>query len=202
MLFIGILGGDNEWRLLEMLLKLLRLRNGRPAWRDFTVNRIGASGYIDKAKAAGCDSFVAIVDAASLRLLKRRGILMDILLLLEAGEDINYSDFMSFKSVIIANCDDKNIFPFSLNIKTSLVTCGLNPRSGVTVSSVSEDYYNEKILCCIQKSIQTLSGNIIVPQEFPVKLEGGNNDISKALAAIAAAIIDDVEFSELDGNLL
>lgn len=110
----------------------------------------------------------------------------------------SFSPFLKNENFLIINSDEKSIFPFFIEKGTTLITCGLNNKANVTMSSVIDDEEGQTIQCCIQRTIKTYKGENFEPQEFPVKVEGNNCDISRVLAAVAAAIANDVEISELN----
>ena len=99
----------------------------------------------------------------------------------------------------MVNTDDRRVFPLKLKTGNKLITCGLNHRASVTLSSYLEPmaYEKGKIQCCIQREIPTVSGNIFEPQEFSLLLEQGQKSVSSALAAITALIAADVEFGDI-----
>ena len=101
----------------------------------------------------------------------------------------------------IINADDCLIFPYILPENVNIITCGINSNASVTFSAISE-YKNgrEKIQCCIQRTIRTVSGKYIEPQEFGVNVRG-KYPLSDVLLIITAAIATDIAESVTDGLL-
>ena len=101
----------------------------------------------------------------------------------------------------IINADDCSIFPYILPENVNIITCGINSNASVTFSAISE-YKNgrEKIQCCIQRTIRTVSGKYIEPQEFGVNVRG-KYPLSDVLLIITAAIATDIAESVTDGLL-
>lgn len=112
------------------------------------------------------------------------------------------SDFLEEKNVIIINSDNKEIFPFTICPGTTLITCGINSKASVTASSVICDGDYETVQCCIQRAIRTISGERLEPQEFSVSVRDDKQNVAGVLAAVTAAMADDMEISELNLSLL
>ncbi len=103
-------------------------------------------------------------------------------------------------TILIVNTDDRRVFPLKLKTGNKLITCGMNHRASVTLSSYLEpmgDEKSSKIQCCIQRNIPTVSGRIFEPQEFSLLLEQGQKSVSGALAAVTTLIAADVEFGDI-----
>jgi len=91
---------------------------------------------------------------------------------------------MAQDSYLVANADDKEIFPYLSPRKAQLVTYGFNNKACVTASSVTD----EGLHICIQRSFTTLDGNTQDPQEFAA-LVGVTFSPETALGAAAAYAI-------------
>ncbi len=90
-------------------------------------------------------------------------------------------------NLCLLNSDEET----KLNIKnkTVVISYGLNPLSTVTASSIK---YDDEILCfqfCLQRTIYSLSGKKIEPQEFPIRLKRKGLKIHSALAIVTFALI-------------
>ncbi len=83
---------------------------------------------------------------------------------------------------------DRQLSP-PIGKKSLIITYGLNPLATVTASSVSTDGEKTTFLCCLQRSIVTLKGKILEPQEFPVSLPGATPDISAMMGFVALGLI-------------
>ncbi len=73
--------------------------------------------------------------------------------------------------------------------KSLLITYGLNPLATVTASSVNNDGEKTSFLCCLQRSIVTLKGKVIEPQEFPVTLPGTTRDLGAIMGFVCLGLI-------------
>ena len=97
----------------------------------------------------------------------------------------------------VINADSCKNVPLSPGV--TKVTCGINSHAGVTVSAVSDNIDGEeKLQCCIQHKIRTMSGRIIEPQEFAVVVRGINYPLSEVLSLITTAIAGDIEETVTD----
>ena len=106
---------------------------------------------------------------------------------------INGSGFIAPKFVrelqpgdaVVVNTDNKTLYSYLKGCRGRLITYGFNSKACVTASSVIDKPY-ECIQFCIQRSLPTLSGGVLEPQEFPVTFKSPKN-IYCALGAVAAA---------------
>ncbi|MBE7040776.1 MAG: hypothetical protein E7400_02280 [Ruminococcaceae bacterium] len=73
--------------------------------------------------------------------------------------------------------------------KSLVITYGLNPLATVTASSVSTDGEKTSFLCCLQRSIVTLKGKVIEPQEFPVTFPGNSQDLSSMMGFVCLGLV-------------
>ena len=81
-----------------------------------------------------------------------------------------------------------------------LITYGLNPLSTVTASSICTEEEETSFFCCLQRSIVTLKGNLLDPQEFSVSVPAGELDICEALGFVTPGLLFSVkpeEFKEV-----
>lgn len=93
---------------------------------------------------------------------------------------------MKERSFVIVSSDDKKIFPFFLRKGTALITCGINSKASITVSSIDKD--GEMIQCCIQRDIRCLTGEIFESQEFPLE-KGRQETADRVLIAVGVLIV-------------
>lgn len=95
---------------------------------------------------------------------------------------------MNSKRIIINSDYDENLDAIK-NLKLTVITYGMKSKSTVTISSVQED----SMLMSIQRSIKTIKGNIIEPQEMKIchKNHQGNLYINMILA-IFSIIFDKI----------
>lgn len=103
-------------------------------------------------------------------------------------------------SVVIANADAKyRIKTPSVN---TVVDYGLSNKATVTASSLIQEERSQIFTCCVQRNIRTLTGNLIQPKEFTVKLSvPGKYNLYNALAAIAVLMVFDIKDDIIKKNL-
>ena len=87
----------------------------------------------------------------------------------------------------ILNADRKSTINFNRN--ALVITYGLNSLATLTASSLSESIAGIGFHCCLQRSIVTLRGKILEPQEFPVLLPHTLGDISTAMAFVCLGLV-------------
>lgn len=76
--------------------------------------------------------------------------------------------------------------------KALIISYGLNSLATVTASSINDD---GEMLCfqyCLQRSIPSLSGKIVEPQEFPVRICSKEAKIYSALSVVTLAMVCDI----------
>jgi len=90
---------------------------------------------------------------------------------------------------LIINSDYEENLEVIKNLKLTVITYGMKSKSTITISSVEED----DMLMSIQRSIKTIKGNIIEPQEMKIcqKRQQGNLYIYMILA-IFSIIFDKI----------
>ena len=69
--------------------------------------------------------------------------------------------------VTVLNADKKT--PLA-DTRSLIVTYGLNSLATVTASSIRSEPEHGELFCCVQRSLITLKGRVIEPQEFSVVL--------------------------------
>ena len=157
-----------------------------------------------QAKKTQNSLFLVPIHVKTIKYCKSKNVSFSIFLYLgntkndeNTKEDIVY---LSKHTILVVNTDDRRVFPLKLKTGNKLITCGLNHRASVTLSSYLEpmgDEKSSKIQCCIQRNIPTVSGRIFEPQEFSLLLEQGQKSVSGALAAVTTLIAADVEFGDI-----
>ncbi len=86
----------------------------------------------------------------------------------------------------------------TINRNALVITYGLNPLATLTASSLSETPYGIDFHCCLQRSIVTLRGKVLEPQEFPVHLFPTSGDISAAMAFVCLGLILSIPPEDFD----
>lgn len=104
---------------------------------------------------------------------------------------------------VIINADDLGIHEFLRGNKAKVITYGLNHKASVTASSIQDGDTLQTVQCCIQRIIPTLEGRELVPQEFPITVYiDEDQDVYCALAAVTAALINDVDIGSVETSSL
>jgi|LSQX01.3.fsa_nt_gb UDP-N-acetylmuramyl pentapeptide synthase len=111
---------------------------------------------------------------------------------------INYKkkilDIIDESNIAIINSDHDIISKSSLRKSLCIITCGLNHKSTVTTSSIEECSEEKVLIYCLQRTIKTLDGTEMHPQEFPIKFKkSDSDDIFNILAAVSLALICGIE---------
>lgn len=117
----------------------------------------------------------------------------DIVLVHDGGQEACSGDYIT-----ILNADAK--MP-AYNKKSLVITYGLNPLATVTASSIRTEPEPGEFFCCIQRSLVTLKGKIIEPQEFPVKIPEDISDISTVMAFAALGLVLSFQAADFGGRL-
>lgn len=117
----------------------------------------------------------------------------DVVLIHDGGQEACSGDYIT-----ILNADAK--MP-AYNKKSLVITYGLNPLATVTASSIRSEPEQGEFFCCIQRSLVTLKGKIIEPQEFLVKIPEAISDISAAMAFAALGLVLSFRASDFGGHL-
>lgn len=111
------------------------------------------------------------------------------------------NNYLKRNGVIVVNSDEKNIFKTIKNSGNLVITYGLNNKACVTASSITDT----DVVCCIQRSLPTISGGILEQQEFAVRQDDNENSVTydngddgrsgvySVLAAVTAALVNDCE---------
>ncbi len=88
-----------------------------------------------------------------------------------------------------------NEHDFFYNKKSVIITYGLHSLATVTASSIHTEAEETHFLCCIQRSFVSLKGNLIEPQEFPVRVPF-SSDIDALLGYVTLGLT--LSFSPAD----
>lgn len=111
-------------------------------------------------------------------------IILDVNIL---GQNANVEKLIINAKVVMVNTDLEENLNCVKNLKLRLISYGLNPKSTITVSSIDEC----KIMVTLQRSIKTLSGNIVEPQEIEISLKGSHNNPYISMVLVIFSIIFD-----------
>ncbi len=99
--------------------------------------------------------------------------------------------YFSDASAVIANADAN--YSMKMPYECAIVDYGLSSKATVTASSIIQEERCQTFTCCVQRDIRTLSGKLILPREFPVRIDvPGKYNIYNALASISVLLIFDI----------
>ena len=89
---------------------------------------------------------------------------------------------------IVLNSDEENFAGPGLKRPVKLITYGLNPKSTVTASSIDMEG-PVSVQCCIQRSFENFSGDVLEPQEFLVSPGDVSLSVYDVLAAVSISLL-------------
>ena len=198
MLCIGILGENLQKQTIEQILYFSkRYTKNQICFYAGKKQKEFDKAY-EEAKKTENALFLVPIQKKTIQYCRENHIQFSIFVCLDSCKNSTIIPCLTNSGILIANIDDKRVFPLQIKKENQLITYGLNHKASVTVSSLLEPMGHEtksRIQCCIQKNIQTVSGNIFEPQEFSLFLKEGQKSISGALAAITALMAADVQIS-------
>ena len=76
-----------------------------------------------------------------------------------------------------------------INNKSLLISYGLNPLATITASSIRQKDEKTVFSCCLQRSIVTLKGKFIEPQEFPVAINAPVSNLHSIIAFVSLGLV-------------
>lgn len=202
MLCIGILGENLKEQTIEQIVYFAEQYGKDYVCFCGTTKKNEFEKAYQQAKKTQNSLFLVPIHVKTIKYCKSKNLSFSIFLCLgKIAEDTKENVACLVRhTILIVNTDDRRVFPLKLKTGNKLITCGMNHRASVTLSSYLEpmgDEKNSKIQCCIQRNIPTVSGRIFEPQEFSLLLEQGQKSVSGALAAVTTLIAADVEFSDI-----
>lgn len=205
MLIIGIIDDNHKFQTKDLLIRIYQKRGLSVFAGETWENSFSIDEFLKHAAEKNAEIIILSIHSGAIEAGLMKGISFHILIYMDGGSRVGAAKqavpvLSEGKNILIINSDCKNMFPFSIGTKTTLITCGLNGRASVTASSVNWDDGLDSVQCCIQRAISTIGGERLEPQEFAVSVPKSKHDVTGVLAAVSAAIADDVEISEL--NLL
>ncbi len=204
MIYIGVFGDNLGEKTIHMLSQFYDLWGKRWICVHQYCGKKEFYRRVEKAKAEEADAFIVLLNQEMIRYCQEYGIKFKIFLYLSGEKKGMLSsrelkDCLAYRNIMIINSDDKRIFPLTLDTGSTLITCGLNGKANVTVSSVSNCMEFDRIQCCVQRTIRTLSGACLEPQEFAVNIGGKEKSVSGVLAAVTAMMAGDMEIADTIG---
>ena len=202
MLCIGILGENLKEQTIEQIVYFAEQYGKDYVCFCGSTKKNEFEKAYQQAKKTQNSLFLVPIYAKTIKYCKSKNVSFSIFLCLgKIGENTKENIACLVRhTILIVNTDDRRVFPLKLKTGNKLITCGMNHRASVTLSSYLEpmgDEKSSKIQCCIQRNIPTVSGRIFEPQEFSLLLEQGQKSVSGALAAVTTLIAADVEFGDI-----
>lgn len=99
------------------------------------------------------------------------------------------------EGIIIINSDFSLMLDVLSGLNCNFITYGFNPKASVTTSSIGDFITEDFFLCSVQRSIATISGNVLLPQEIKIlNSETLDHKIYSQLSAITLAFVVDINF--------
>lgn len=105
--------------------------------------------------------------------------------------------------IAIINVDDVSLLRQLNGMKHRTVTYGFNMKASVTPSSTGDGVLKDNFMCCVQRSIPTVTGVLVEPREFVVVPGMDELDDDHILAAATFAVVNgmDMDRVECSGNV-
>ena len=202
MLCIGVLGDHLGEKTIGFISRFYQLHGKK--WVCVQGSMTSEMFYktLEEARLMEADAFFVALNEKTFRYVVQFGVRFRMLLYL-SGEKKTWLSQSTLRecldkpNVIIVNSDDKRIFPLMLTSGSMLITCGMNSKASVTISSVTQNMGASRVVCCLQRGIRSLSGNTLEPQEFAVEVDGEEASVSGVLAALTTLMAGDVEIGEI-----
>lgn len=125
------------------------------------LKNYGADHFSDKIIAKGVGSFTSISIYKPTELFLKNGVAV-------FTEKTNKFNKQNFPIGIIGICEDtnKNALENFKKSNIAVITCGINNKNTITISSLCEN----NVLVTLQRSIIDINGNHIEPCEFKISL--------------------------------
>lgn len=194
MLCIGVFGSHLGEKAMHSIIRFYARQQSIKTYPLFKCNKAEFfQTYQNSIKNSGV--FLVLLNEETSFYCKTYGVRFDIFLYLQASSVEETENLVKEDGIIILNSDDHKILPIKTNSEKRIITCGLNSKANVTISSVSESILLEQIQCCVQETIHTISGMQLEPQEFAVQVDNEDKSVSGVLAAVTALMAGDVEIS-------
>ena len=195
-MFVTAIVGKDGAEVARDILDCLSFKRGKSVlYRKITTENSWKFNSYDY-------DYVVIEFAQNVKFFFLENLKIDIIVLCGYSQNMdlleNLKSNLNEKNYAVINSDSKESGNLDFYPGTTVVTCGINNRACFTASSVGYD--KDKIVCCVQRYMNTLSGGRIEPQEFGVAVKN-KDDISSLLTAVAAAVISDVEISDFGGGI-
>jgi len=187
MLKIGVLG-DEDGTASQVITEILEKNQ-----KAFYFSKVTSSNDIK-------DSFIeAVAKKAKVILLdlncgdeyeKLGSLKFDILLFLTKKKraEVALHFLLKKKNYLIIDSDEPCVKRITTNDNTTVITCGFNNKASVTISSVEWEEANE-LQFCFQRTLHTIEGEELEPQEMKYLKNYEDKNIVKILAAVAAAVL-------------
>lgn len=203
MLKIGVLGSQGKTETIEMLKDLFQKSDLKVSvMKSIYDEGFETTRYINTLKENHFDIAIIKLSLRALKLHYFEQVKFDIIIYTtreNSTEDVQEAEIgilqhLNEQDYIIINADEIEILKKIHGKKVNIITYGLNPKASVTLSSIETIELSPTVQCCIQRSLITLAGIEIEPQEFPIMLPvRGMKNVQNALSAVIAAMINDIK---------
>ena len=157
MLCIGILGENLKEQTIEQIVYFAEQYGKDYVCFCGTTKRNEFEKAYQQAKKTQNSLFLVPIHVKTIKYCKSKNLSFSIFLCLGKGYEDTKEDIacLARHTILIVNTDDRRVFPLKLKTGNKLITCGINHRASVTLSSYLEpmgDEKSSKIQCCIQRN--------------------------------------------------
>lgn len=202
MLCIGVLGGHLGEKTIDLISRYYKLKDRRWVLAEGNLSPKAFYKLWDQAQREEAEYFLIALNKKTFSCCLEFGVRISVLLYLSGEKKAWFSpcslmDCLDKGCIVIINSDDKRIFQEMVDSESQLITCGMNQKANVTLSSVTEEMGTGRMVCCLQHKVQSVSGHALEPQEFAVKLPDEEQSVSGVLAAVTALMATDMEMGEM-----
>ncbi|MDR2899596.1 MAG: hypothetical protein LBU94_04710 [Clostridiales bacterium] len=103
--------------------------------------------------------------------------------------------------VLVINADERGIDLLNFKRPINVISYGFNPKSTVTVSSVTKEEYLS-VQCCVQRGFYSLSGDFIEPMEFSFNIGDQNATTHHVLASVIVSALCGCSITQMESLYL
>lgn len=157
----------------------LRSREGKEIAE--ILKKHGASVINDSTVFSGYSNFSVLLRSKAIKFSGDKNIIL-------IADNFDYLSKYKLPKETIGICESsaqKSLKNFTKQ-NTLTITCGLNLKSTVTLSSINEN----NMLVCLQRSLITINENIIEPADFKIELSKNYLPFSVMAAFVVLILLD------------
>ncbi len=222
MITIGITGAEQESGIINMLRKIMNqadLKFSIIESYDFHLSMlpsVSLKDYIGELKKNKTD--IAIIKIVKEKLIAGmyHHIKFNILVYNhisdhngqgpqheEMAHEKKIFDAMDKEDIAIINIDDQRVLQLLRDSKMCVITYGLSSKATITASSIEADSDCSTFIYCLQRTLCTVEGRDIEPQEFPVRIiSSKDKNTYNTLAAVTTALVCNADASVIQALIL